>query len=429
MVSICFYFQVHQPYRLRRYSVFDTDPFYFDNRRNMELCRRVAERCYRPTTRLLIELCNRFHPRFRVSFSLSGSVLDQFEAFCPDVIELFQQLTATGCCEILAEPYDHSLAFIYSREEFTEQVDRHAERVNALFGATPRVFCNTELIYNNDLAAFLHEMGRFKGALCEGVDRILGYRTPNITYRPPNVPAAETGCPLTLLLKNYRLSDDIAFRFSNRDWEDWPLTPAKFVDSVARIEESGPTCNLFMDYETFGEHQSTQTGIHGFLEALPEAALDHAAGAIDFKTPSEVIDAHPPDEVYDVPHMISWADTERDLSAWIGNAMQANALHELYRLERPIKDKLASAETPEQEQHARYILDDWRKLTTSDHTYYMCTKHFADGIVHQYFNPYASPYDGYINFMNVLDNLRTRLTRTPLHKIHTASPQSRAARV
>jgi alpha-amylase len=425
MVSICFYFQVHQPYRLRRYSVFDTDPFYFDNAKNMEICRRVADLCYRPTTRLLIDLCQRFHPDFRVSFSLSGTVLDQFEAFCPDVIELFQQLVATGCCELLAEPYDHSLAFLYSRDEFVEQVDRHTQRLQSLFGVTPRVFCNTELIYNNDLAAFLHQMGRFHGALCEGVDRILGYRTPNIAYRPPNIPAADAGSPLTLLLKNYRLSDDIAFRFSNQDWEDWPLTPAKFVDSISRIEGSGSTCNLFLDYETFGEHQNTETGIHDFLAQLPEAAL--SAGSLNFRTPSQVIEESDPQEAYDVPHMISWADTERDLSAWIGNAMQANALHELYRLERAIKDKLDSAESTEQEQHASYILEDWHKLTASDHVYYMCTKHFADGVVHQYFNPYASPYDGYINFMNVLDNLRTRLTRTPQHTIHTKAQASQAA--
>jgi alpha-amylase len=237
------------------------------------------------------------------------------------------------------------------------------------------------------------------------------------------VPEAAGKHPLTLLLKNYRLSDDIAFRFSNRDWEHWPLTPAKFIDSVDRGAENGPICNLFMDYETFGEHQSVETGIHDFLAELPEVALNHSGRTMSFQTPSEVIETHAPADVYDVPHMISWADTERDLSAWIGNAMQANALHELYRLERPIKDKLASAETDEQKQHARYILDDWRKLTASDHSYYMCTKHYADGVVHQYFNPYASPYDGYINFMNVLDNLRTRLTRTPSHTIHT-TPQA-----
>ena len=410
MVSICFYFQVHQPYRLRRYSVFDTDPFYFDNRKNAEICRRIADVCYRPATRLLIDLCRTYAPRFRVAFSLSGTVLDQFEQFCPDVIDLFAELVDTGCCEILSETSEHSLAFLYSRREFDEQVDIHTQKVQHLFGVTPDVFSNTELIYNNDLAYYLQKKGRFRGALCEGVDRILGYRTPAHLYRSPH-PPLDGVKPLALLLKNYRLSDDIAFRFSNHDWPGWPLTAEKFLADVIKIGSEGEICNLFMDYETFGEHQVAETGIFDFLAELPRVALEKHSDSVEFLTPGECIEKYEPADVYDVPHMISWADTERDLSAWIGNAMQSNALHTLYRMEDAIKDKLAQAETPEEEQHAQYILQDWRRLTASDHAYYMCTKSFADGVVHKYFNPYASPYDGYINFMNVLDNLHSRINR------------------
>ncbi|MCK4873648.1 MAG: glycoside hydrolase family 57 protein [Phycisphaerales bacterium] len=426
MVAVCFYFQVHQPYRLRRYSVFDTDPFYFDDRKNAELCRRVAERCYRPATELLIDLCRRHAPHFKVSFSISGTILDQLESFSPDILDLFKRLVDTGACELLAEPYHHSLAFLYSRDEFTRQVDLHTERIASLFGVQPTVFCNTELVYNNDLAYYVASMGRFRGILCEGVDRILGYRSPNHVYRPPNTDASSNGRPFALLLKNYRLSDDIAFRFSNRDWPHWPLTAETFADWIARIDGEGEVCNLFMDYETFGEHQNVQTGIFDFLEQLPEAVLGHNGSEMSFKTPSECLDAHEPVDEYDVPHMISWADTERDLSAWVGNAMQSNALHELFKLESPIRDKLASAMTLEEKKHAGYILTDWRKLTSSDHVYYMCTKHYADGVVHKYFNPYASPYDGYINFMNVLDNLRARLNRSVAAASATSAPRAAA---
>jgi alpha-amylase len=411
MASICFFFQVHQPYRLRRYSVFDTDPFYYDDRKNAEIARRVAERCYLPTTGLLTDLARRHHGDFKVSFAISGSALDQFESFCPDVIDNFRQLVDTGCCELLAEPYHHSLAFLYSRDEFVQQVDMHIDRIKDLFGVTPTVLANTELVYNNDLANYVASLGRFKGTICEGVDRILGYRSPNYIYRPPAMGGSDA--QFSLLLKNYRLSDDIAFRFSNRAWADWPLTPEKFVGWVRKATQDGPVCNLFMDFETFGEHQSVHTGIFDFLDALPGQVFESGDGDLGFATPTECIEHHEPVGEYDVPHMISWADTERDLSAWIGNAMQSNALQELFKLERPIKDRLAAASTPEERQHARYLLQDWRKLTTSDHVYYMCTKHFADGVVHQYFNPYASPYDSYINFMNVLDNLRARLAQAP----------------
>lgn len=389
MASVCFYFQVHQPYRLRRYSVFDCERNYFDNVKNAEICRKVGGKCYLPANRLLLDLIRRYEGRFRIAFSVTGVVLDQLEEFMPEVLDSFHDLNETGCVEFLAETYYHSLAFMYSRDEFAEQVDLHRERIRGLFGQTPTVFRNTELIYNNDLAHFVSQLG-FKAILCEGADRILGYRSPNFLYHPP-------GCEkMTLLLKNYRLSDDIAFRFGDRDWPEWPLTAEKFAGWVNQVNGNGHAVNLFMDYETLGEHQWADTGIFDFLRQLPEEVLKHPDNA--FRTPSELVDRHASSGEFDVPHMISWADTERDLSAWLGNAMQSNALHELYRLEGDVK----AGGDPD-------ILSDWRRLQSSDHFYYMCTKYFSDGDVHKYFNPYESPYDSYINFMNVLDNLRARI--------------------
>ena len=389
MASVCFYFQVHQPYRLRRYSVFDNDPHYFDDEANRSILKKVAAKCYLPTNQVILDLIRKHDGRFRVSYSLTGVVLDQFAEFAPELIESFQRLTDTGCVEILSETYHHSLSFLYSPEEFTEQVNLHRRRVEELFGQAPSVFRNTELIYNNDLAMHVKDMG-YKAVLCEGVDHLLGYRSPTYLYTPPGEN------DIKLLLKNYRLSDDIAFRFSNRGWSDWPLTADKFAKWVHNVNGNGYVVNLFMDYETFGEHQWADTGIFEFLMHLPDEILKLPDN--DFKTPSECADAYAADGEYDAPHMISWADTERDLSAWLGNAMQANALHEMYRMEDDVK----AAGDPA-------IITDWRKLQTSDHFYYMCTKYFADGDVHKYFNPYDSPYDSYINFMNVLTNLRARV--------------------
>ena len=389
MASVCFYFQVHQPYRLRRYSVFDTDRNYFDDYKNAEIIRKVAHKCYLPANRMLLDVIRRFDGRFRVAFSITGTALEQMQTWVPEAIETFQKLNETGAVEFLAETYYHSLAFNYSREEFRAQVDQHRKLIKRLFNQEPRVFRNTELIYNNDLAHFVSHMG-YDAILAEGADHILGDRTPNFVYRPPNAPN------IKLLLKNYRLSDDIAFRFSNRAWEQWPLTAEKFARWVNQINGNGVVCNLFMDYETIGEHQWADTGIFEFMEHLPQELLKHSDN--DFLTPSQVVDRHKAAGEIDCPSMISWADTERDLSAWVGNAMQSNAMSELYKLEASLREKGDDQ-----------LLADWRKLQTSDHFYYICTKYFADGDVHKYFSPYESPYDSYINFMNVLDNVRSRV--------------------
>jgi alpha-amylase len=392
MASVCFYFQVHQPQRLRHYTVFDHGTNYFDDQKNAEVCRKVANKCYLPANRLMLELIEKYRGRFKISYSITGVLLEQLELYAPEVMTTFKQLAATGRVEFLAETYYHSLSFLYSREEFIEQIKAHKQIIRRLFGQTPRIFRNTELIYNNSLPAIIDQIGGFDAIITEGADHILGYRNANFVYRPTN------STRLKLLLKNYRLSDDIAFRFSNRDWSEWPLRADKFAGWINQINGNGYACNLFMDYETFGEHQWHDTGIFDFLRRLPEEILRHPDN--NFKTPSEVIKAYNAVGTIDVPHTISWADIERDLSAWRGNSMQENALTELYRLE----DKVKQTEDSD-------IIADWRKLQTSDHFYYMCTKYFADGDVHKYFNHYDSPYDAYINFMNVLDNLNERCTK------------------
>jgi alpha-amylase len=392
MASICFYFQLHQPLRLRHYTVFDKDTRYFDDYKNAYICRKVANKCYLPANRLLLDLIRRFEGRFRIAFSITGVLLEQLQSYSPEVISTFDALAQTNCVEFLAETYYHSLSFLYSRNEFVEQVNKHSDTIEYLFGQKPRIFRNTELIYNNDLAALIKAMGKFDAIITEGANYVLGPRSPNFVYRPKNFNR------LKLLLKNYPLSDDVAFRFSNRNWSEWPLTAEKYARWINDVNGNGNVVNLFMDYETFGEHQWEDTGIFDFMRHLPEKILQHPDN--DFKTPSEIIRSYQAVDTIDVPHLISWADTERDLSAWLGNAMQSNAIHELYRMERNVK------KTGDEE-----IITDWRKLQASDHFYYMCTKYFADGDVHKYFNPYNSPYDSYINFMNVLNNLQNRCSR------------------
>jgi alpha-amylase len=389
MPSVCFYFQVHQPVRLRHYTVFDRNDQYFDDYKNGTICRKVANKCYLPTNRLLLDLIRRYKGRFRIAYSITGLLLEQLEHYCPEVLSTFDALAETGCVEFLAETYYHSLSFLYSRTEFVEQINKHIEAIKYFFGQEPKIFRNTELIYNNDLALLIESMGCFDAIISEGADHILGYRSPNFVYQPKNCNR------LKLLLKNYSLSDDIAFRFSNRDWAQWPLTADKFARWISNVNGNGNVVNLFMDYETFGEHQWEDTGIFDFMRHLPDEVLKHPDN--NFKTPSEVVQSYSSADTVDVPHIISWADTERDLSAWLGNAMQSNASHELYRIEKTIKKT-----------NDERIIGDWRRLQASDHFYYMCTKYFADGDVHKYFNPYDSPYDSYINFMNVLDHLHKR---------------------
>lgn len=387
MPSVCLYFQVHQPARLRRYSIFESDRNYFDGYRNSEICRRVTQKCYIPANRLMLDLIRRHEGRFRLAYSLSGVVLEQFERYAPEVIDSFQELNETGCVEFLAETYYHSLSFLYSRAEFAEQVRLHNEKIWSLFRHRPTVFRNTELIYNNDLAHFMAGLG-YGAIFCEGAGSVLGHRSPNHLYSPPGTSGT------VLLVRNHQLSDDLAFRFGDRSWPEWPLTTEKYARWIASLNGQGQVVNLCMDYETFGDRHGPDSGILDFLKHMPEKVLK-TPGTV-FKMPSETAESHPTAGDYDAPHMISWADHERDLSSWLGNAMQSNALHELYRLEREVK-AVGDAQ----------LLADWRHLQTSDHFYYMCTS--QNGDYRRRVSPYDSPYDSYINFMNVLDNLRLRV--------------------
>lgn len=391
MVSVCFYFQVHQPFRLGNYSVFDVGQHdhYFDDVKNEQICKKVAQKCYIPMNKVLLELIKQHDKKFRVSFSISGVALEQFEKYTPEVIDLFKQLVDTGCVEILSETYYHSLSYLYSKEEFKAQVELHKQKVKKLFGVTPTVFRNTELIFNNELAKFIEDMG-YKGIIAEGADHVLGWKSPNYLYR------AVSTSKIKVLLKNYKLSDDIAFRFSNRGWEEWPLTVDKYVQWLNAVNGSGEVINLFMDYETFGEHQWEDTGIFEFMRHLPGDVLKHPDN--NFLTPSEVVDRYDARWEIDMHNFVSWADMERDLTAWLGNKMQQSVKEDLYKVESMVKE----ANDP-------HLLENWRRLTTSDHFYYMCTKWFSDGDVHKYFSPYESPYDAFIIFMNALNDLVLRL--------------------
>lgn len=395
--SIVLYLHAHQPWRVKPYSVFQagSDHQYFNDEtpdtdtNNRFIIDKVAEKSYLPTNKVLIDLLMK-HPEFKLSLSITGTLMDQLEMWRPDVLQSFKELVATGKVEIVAETYHHSLAFFYSRSEFVKQVAMHTAKIRELFGVTPTSFRNTELSYNNDLAYWADEAG-YKAIITEGWDPILNWRSPNFVYQPSYT------SNIKLLMKNYKLSDDIAFRFSNKGWSEWPLTTEKFTSWAHDAGHGGDVINLFMDYETFGEHQWADTGVFDFLRAFPSEWLknpDH-----DFRTITDAAEHYQPKDFVDVPNTITWADTERDLTAWLGNDMQVDAITSLYDLQQPVLGSLDND-----------LIEDWRRLQTSDHVYYMCTKWFSDGDVHAYFSPYDSPYKAFMYFMNAYRDLTARLT-------------------
>ncbi|MCA9347126.1 glycoside hydrolase family 57 protein [Candidatus Saccharibacteria bacterium] len=392
--AIVLYLHVHQPFRIRHYTIFDAgqEHNYFDapsgsKENNADVLRKVAAKSYLPTNERLLRMLNH-NPKFKLSMSITGTVLEQLEAYAPEVLESFKHVVATGRVEIVAETYHHSLAFFYSRDEFEAQVRMHREIVERIFGVTPTAFRNTELSYNNELASWADQAG-YKAIICEGWDPVMGWRSPNFLYKPYGTNN------IRLLTKNYKLSDDVAFRFSNQHWQEYPLTTEKFMN-WANASWDQPLLNLFMDYETFGEHQWEDSGIFNFLEHLPKAWLQNQEHT--FMTISEASESFEPVDELDIPNTITWADTERDLTAWLGNKMQQGAISSLYALEAPI---LASNDLK--------LIEDWRRLQTSDHFYYMCTKWWSDGDVHAYFSPYETPYVAYMNFMNAWHDLKFRL--------------------
>lgn len=391
MKSICLYFQVHQPFRLRRYRFFDigNSHYYYDDYSNESILRMVAERCYLPANKRLLKLIEEYGCRFKVSFSISGVAIDQFKLYAPDVLESFKKLAKTGCVEFLSETYSHSLVSMHNKEVFTREIEAHRSLIESEFGVKPQVFRNTELIYSDEIGAWVADMG-YKAMLTEGAKHILGWKSPNFMYCNALNPK------LKLLLRNHRLSDDISFRFSNHSWSDFPLTADKFVSWIEHSDPKEEVFNLFMDYETFGEHQRKETGIFEFLSALPQKVLKNPN--LEFANPSELANRMQPVAALNVPHAISWADEERDITAWLGNEMQQEAFTNLYKW----YNKVQLANDPK-------LFTDWKYLQVSDHFYYMSTKFFSDGLVHQYFNPYASPYDAFINYMNVLSDFGIRV--------------------
>src|SRR3989338_6264557 len=330
MVSVFFYFQVHQPLRLRKYSVFEIGHHnnYFDDNKNEAIIKKVARKCYLPANKVILDLINKTGGKFKVAYSMTGIVLEQLERYAPEVIDSFKRLVDTGCVEILDETYHHTISYLYSKDEFKEQVELHNKKIKQLFNFKPKVFRNTELVYNNEIAGFVEKMG-YKGIIAEGADHILQWRSPNFLYKPKGLKN------IKLLLKNYRLSYDIAFRFSEKSWKEFPLTAPKYAQWVSKINGNGNIVNLFMDYETFGEHQWEDKGIFEFLRHLPNEILRHKDN--DFVTPSEGIKRYKPVAELDFPHYVSWADIERDLSAWLGNKMQQEAIKEIYHLETSVK--------------------------------------------------------------------------------------------
>ncbi len=387
--SICLYFQVHQPTRLRLYRFFDIgkDSHYYDDFTDRTILHRIAQRCYLPMNRLLLELIRKHEGEFKVAFSITGSVLEQFDRYEPEVIESFKELAATGCVEFLAETYYHSLASLANEGEFRHQVLKHVKAVEDHFGVTPTAFRNTELIYSDNIGKQVYDLG-FKTMLTEGARHILGWKSPDYVYSNP------IQKHLKLLLRNYSLSDDISFRFSDRSWKDWPLTADKFLSWLKAAD--GEIINLFMDYETFGEHQRESTGIFEFMRFLPETILRE--GSFEFTTPTLATRKHKAIAELDVPDPISWADEERDVTAWLGNELQQDAYNKLYDQ----AEKLALL-------NDAVLWEDFGHLQESDHLYYMSTKFFSDGEVHRYFNPYNTPYEAFINYMNALSDFIIRI--------------------
>ena len=391
--AICFYFQVHQPFRLKRYRFFDLghDHYYYDDFTNESILRKVADKCYLPANKVILDLIRKHKDKFKVTFSLTGIVINQFRLYAPEVLDSFRELAGTGMVEFLSETDSHSLSSLKSKIQFEQQVELHRELMKTYLGVETKSFRNTELIYSDQIGSWVADMG-FKSMLTEGAKHTLGWKSPNFLYCNSINPR------LKILLRNFVMSDDIAFRFSNRSWSAWPLTAEKYASWINKLAPKSELLNVFLDYETFGEHNQKETGIFDFLQFLPGMILKKTP--FKFMTPSEVADNLQPVAAISVPSPISWADEERDVTAWVGNELQAAALDKLYEL----SDKVKRCNNPDMNR-------DWEYLQSSDHFYYMATKFFSDGAVHAYFNPYETPYDAFMNYMNILSDFEIRVNR------------------
>ena len=391
MKSVCLNFQIHQPFRYRKYRFFDigNDAYYYDDFANETFLRKVADQSYLPANKIILEQILKYKGKFKVTYSLSGVVLDQFKLYAPEVIESFAKLAATGCVEFLSETYANSMVSLNDKDLFESQVKAHDDLIEELFGQRPKVFRNTELIYSDELGDMVQKMG-FEAMITEGAKHILGWKSPNYLYCNGLNPR------LKVLMRNFRFSDDLSFRFGNKAWNEYPLTAEKYAGWMTALPREEEVVNVFINYETFGQLQHKSTGIFDFLKNLPGAILK--TGQLQFSTPSEVIENLQPVSAVYVMYPISWADEERDLSAWLGNELQKEAFDKLYQL----KERMNLC-------HDTILLKDWDYLQTIDHFYYMCTKFFSDGEVHKYFNPYSTPYEAFINYMNILSDFKIRL--------------------
>lgn len=390
MKAICFYFQIHQPFRLKRYRFFDigNDHYYYDDFANDDIITRIAHTSYIPAAESLLRMIEESGRKFKCAISVSGVALEQIEVYVPELLDLLKKLVSTGCVEILAETYAHSLSSLADPEEFANQVKVHDEKVHELFGVHPKVLRNTELIYCDDLAPQILAMG-YKGVITEGAKHILGWKSPNYVY------AAASAPKLKMLLKNDKLSDDITFRFSNTNWSEYPLTADKYIGWIADTPQEEQIFNLFMTMETFGQLQNRDSGIFQFLEALPRFAAERG---IEFITPTEAVSKIKAVAELGVPFPMSWADEARDTSAWLGNQLQKEAFDKLYS----VSERVRLCDD-------RRLKQDWYYLQASDHFFYMSTKHQADGEIHSLYSPYDSPYQAFTNYMNVLADFIVRV--------------------
>ena len=390
MKSICFYFQIHQPFRLKTYRFFDigNDHYYYDDFTNDDIITRIAERSYKPAVATLLEMIREHGKKFKFALSISGTAIEQLELYAPEFIDSLKELADTGCVEFLSETYAHTLASLKDPDEFVEQVKAHDKKIQELFGQQPKVFRNTELIYDDDIATMVQAMG-FKGCITDQAKHILGWKSPNFLYSAASAPK------LKLLLKNAKLSDDITFRFNDYNWAEFPLTADKYIGWISQLPQDEQLVNLFMNLETFGELQPRESGIFEFLKALPRFAMQND---IQFLTPTEVTQKLKPVDHLAVPYPISWADEARDTSAWLGNVLQKEAVDKLFSIGERVR--LCTD---------RKIKLDWNYLQASDHFFYMATKHNSDGSVHSHYSPYESPYTAFTNYMNVLSDFMIRV--------------------
>lgn len=390
--SICIYFQIHHPERLRKYQFFDIGKKhnYFDNYANRSELEDLAENCYLPANALLLDLIKKYEGKFKVAFSISGSAIDQLEMHTPEVIRSFQELAQTGQVEFLAETYSHSLASLSEdTDEFELQVKRHSAAIKELFGKKPVTFRNTSLIYSDKIGKRVADLG-FKTMLTDGAKHVLGWKSPNFVYKN----ALDEN--LNLLLKNSKLSDDIAIRFSDKNWSEYPLTSEKYVDWVSHSLQDTEVLNLFMNYEVIGHYNRAESGIFDFLRYFIQQIAENPN--YQFLLPKEVTKKHTAKDILPVPYPISWTDEERDITSWLGNELQKEAFTELFKIQ-PLVKKKKNAE----------VNEDYSRLQASEHFYFMRTKLFSGADYHKYILPYESPYEAFINYMNVLSDFIERV--------------------